>query len=83
MTFSTPVTPTLDSETPMEGRWDWTSGDAVGTWATGGGYWAPPAGCPNDEVSCYHSAGRLEASELSLIATNVAASFTSQDRRIR
>ena len=31
MTFSTPVTPTLDSDTWTAGRWDWTSGAEIET----------------------------------------------------
>jgi hypothetical protein len=31
MTFSTPVTPTRESETWTVGRWAWTSGDEIET----------------------------------------------------
>src|SRR5687768_15940621 len=76
MTFSTPVTPTLDSDSSIEGRWAWTSGDAVEPRATGGGYRAARPR-PSDFCASTPPVG-WKAIALSPLATPVAARTKSR-----
>src|SRR2546421_12406196 len=65
MTFSTPVTPTRESETSTAGRWDWTSGAEITTGGAGMeklGERPQGARAGRDRFFAITHEGRLEAS---------------------